>query len=303
MHSRIALLFPPQWDPRQPPRTIPSLTGALKKCGHHIKAWDMNLHLYTKLLRSPFHTNNEFSHYLNPTILKDIEVFGKSSSTLEAIINNKFDPTGQENLFWDDFYSSYSYDHSNDWLQALANPEYLSFFKWIEDIITEVEDFQPNIIGISSISDTQVIPSLAIASALRRKLPDAIIVFGGPGFSNRKSILERVPKIFQIANAVCIFDGAPALLSLAAGAPCNKAPNLITYDGIRVLQPHYFENTAPEDIPDFSIIPVNDYLSPRIVIANCNRTWMSLGEVCFLQSPSKRFTFDTKLSSAPLRYR
>ena len=46
----IALLFPPQWSPFQPPMGLPALSGHLKRAGHATRAFDLNVQFYHWLI-------------------------------------------------------------------------------------------------------------------------------------------------------------------------------------------------------------------------------------------------------------
>jgi radical SAM superfamily enzyme YgiQ (UPF0313 family) len=271
MSTRVALLFPPQWDPRQPPLCMPTLAGVLQSQGHVVRAWDLNLQLYRHLLLSASSRGQreEFlKPYLEPSNLEDASCFMRLSSALEQMIGSRNDGSGLEKLLWDGCNGYPSADCSKNWRMALSSPEKVPFFSRSWEILNEIACWQPEIVGISAICDTQVISALALASAIRKKLPEARIILGGHGFACRRSHYEKIPWLFKAVDGICILDGEPSLLEIAAGRPLDEVPNLVTFDGNAIRQPKtikgFDEHASVE--ADFSVLRLDEYLSPLLVI-------------------------------------
>lgn len=268
---KIALLFPPQWDPRQPPYSIPALTGALKNKGFKIKTWDLNLELYRKLLLiggSDGEANELFKLYMNPNTLKTPMKYYEISQSVEDIFYYNYDSSEYHQLYWDYLDSGLSPNCSQDWQTSVDVPEIFPFYKILKEKFKEILKWKPDIIGISAISDTQILPTLAAASIIRSKLPTVAIILGGHAFEERKVLLKEVPWLFNIVDAICAGDGEPVLISLASGRKITETPNIFWYDGNEVKEPVSYtacqlDSTGPAD---FSLIPLKKYLSPEIVI-------------------------------------
>jgi hypothetical protein len=269
--TKVALIFPPQWDPRQPPYSIPALAGALKNKRFKIKAWDLNLDLYLYLLRhgsSDKETKELLKLYLDPNTLKTPLEFSEISHSLEDILYYNYDSSGYHQLYWDYLDSGLSPNCSQDWQAATKVPSIFPFYKILKEKFKDILKWKPEIVGISAISDTQILPTLTTASIIRSKLPGVKIILGGHAFEARRELLEEVPWLFHTIDAVCIADGEPALISLAAGHEMKEIPNILWLDGNKVRKPVFYSASDLNSLgpPDFSLIPLGKYLSPMIVI-------------------------------------
>lgn len=267
----VALIFPAQWDPRQPPYSVPALAGALKSKGFKIKVWDLNLELYNKLLqidKENVEAAELLKLYMNPNTLKNPMQFYEISQSIENILYYNYDSSEYHQLYWDYLDSGLSANSRKDWQTSIDIPSIFPFYKILKEKLKEIEKWKPDIIGISAISDTQILPTLAIASSLRSKLPIAKIILGGHAFEGRKSLLKEVPWLFQTIDGICASDGEPAIISLASGCKINETPNIFWYNGNIVKEPAYYSRCELNSIgpPDFSSVPLDDYLSPEIVI-------------------------------------
>ncbi len=266
MQSKVALIFPPQWDPRQPPLCIPAIAGHLKYFGHDVRAWDLNLNVYRHALSSP-KSKKLLSGYLSPSTLNDLKTFNKINRALEKVLLSTY-AEYEEWLFWDDYTGKLSPDRSHDWKKAATNPEALPLILTLLPALSDLIAWKPDIISISSIGDTQIIPSVALSSVIRRAAPDSQIILGGHGFAYRRSLIKKVPWIFDLVDGICTFDGEPTLEALAGGEPLHKIPNLVIRRNGNLLCRTSVKCAAFSRYkePDFSVLPVQDYLSGQIVI-------------------------------------
>jgi len=268
---RIALVFPPQWDPRQPPLCIPTLAGVLKSTGHDVRAWDMNLSLYRSILLEQSHSEKDerwIKRYLNPRTLSDYRRFGKSVDKVEDLISDGLDCSNGNELRWDAFGTGLSEDKSQNWRRAIEKPNDFPFYGRIQPIIAEVIKWKPDLLCISINSDTQIFGGLSVASGIRTELPQARIVLGGQALRSRRSLLVEHDWLFETIDAICVSHGEPTLEALAHNASLEEVPNILWYDGKTVRIPEKCEpvcfSTAYE--PDFSVVELDKYLSPRTVI-------------------------------------
>lgn len=87
--------------------------------------------------------------------------------------------------------------------------------RFIEDSAGEVAAEQPTVVGLSS-SFQQVMSSIAIARAIRARLPDAILVMGGANCEGPlgPALLDAYPEL----DAVCIGEGDEAFPEFLAAA-------------------------------------------------------------------------------------
>jgi len=268
---KIALIFPPQWDPRQVPLCIPTLAGVLKPEKHDVRAWDMNLSLYRSILlqqHGSLKRQRLIKRYLNPHTLADCRRFGRTSNRVEDLIDDGYHHNNTHGLFWDFIQTDLSPDASRNWRTAVKRPGCFPFHQRIKPSILDVVQSMPDLVCISINSDTQIFGGLSIASVFRSKLPKAKIVIGGQALRARRHLLVEHDWLFETVDAICVSDGEPTLKALAKGMPLPEVPNILWYNGWVVQSPKesepvYFTNAYE---PDYSVVEPAQYLSPLSVI-------------------------------------
>ena len=268
---KVALIFPPQWDPRQPPLCIPTLAGVLKPDKHNVRAWDMNLSLYRSILFKEHRSVKKqklINKYLNPRILADLERFDDISDKVEDLIDEGYHSSDEICLLWDHLDDGPSPNRSHNWKKAIREPNSFLFYQRIQPLILKVVEWLPDLVCISVYSDTQIFGGLSVASGIRSGLPKTKIVMGGHALRVRRQLLTEHDWLFKTVNAICISHGEPTLEALAQDMPLEKVPNILWHDGRTVVTPKELEpvcvQTAYE--PDFSVIELDQYLSPQTVI-------------------------------------
>jgi len=302
---RIALVFPPQWDPRQPPLCIPTLAGALKSTGHDVRAWDMNLSLYRSILFQQPHAEKYgrlIKRYLNPRTLSDRRRFGKSVDKVEELIRTVYHRSNAHSLWWDSIDTVLSVDISHNWRMAIERPNDFPFYNRIKPIIAEVVKWTPELLCISINSDTQIFGGLSVASGIRSELPQVKIVLGGQALRSRKHLLAKHDWLFETLDAICVSHGEPTLEALAQGTSMAVVPNILWHDGKTVQSPKKFEpvcfTTAYE--PDFSVVELDQYLSPRTVIPVETARGCPWSQCSFCGHPGFEFESKERYVARPL---
>jgi len=268
---KVALIFPPQWDPRQPPLCVPTLAGVLKSKGHLVRAWDLNLYLYWQIFVSSMlsgETKDLIQEYLHPDSVKNYRRFAELSDAIECIINYGYNRSKNHQLYWDLLREGYSTNISKHWILAAKKPRKFPFFRKIRLALDEIILWKPEIVCISCISDTQIFGTLSIASEIRSRLPDARIVIGGHALRLRKNLLSKQHWLFDIVDAVCISHGEPTVTALAEGRGLCRIPNIIWSDSSKIFLPDGIELFKFDEFfePDFSVLKMGFYLTPHIVI-------------------------------------
>jgi hypothetical protein len=303
---KIALIFPPQWDPRQPPLCIPTLAGALKPKKHDVRAWDMNLALYRSILFQQSRSARSqrlIKQYLNPRTLSDHKKFGELSNEVENLIDKRYHPRDALSLNWDSHLDEGpSEDESRNWRRAIKRPNDFPFYRRVRPFIGEVAQWMPELVCISTNSDTQIFGGLSIASAIRSKLPQAKIIVGGQALRARHDLLLHHDWLFETIDGICISHGEPTLLSLAHRTPLPDVPNILWYDGMRVrrskkIEPVRFTSTYQ---PDFSAIRLGQYLSPHIVVPVETARGCSWSRCSFCGHPGIELNFRNRYTPRPL---
>ena len=268
---RAALIFPPQWDPRQPPLAPSILAGTMRRAGADTRVFDLNVALYRHLLLS--HEPGGIGSFLlqkllDPKNLADAQSYLRISQEAQKIFDSEFDPAGRARLFWDACGGLPSVSFSAGWKIAAEKPEKLPFIGRLGKELAEILSWSPDFIGFSIISDTQLPAALALAAFMRKRLPTAKIVFGGDAVTYRRSLLADQGWLGSIIDAVCLGDGEPFVAAVAAGMSPAGSPNSLSWevagrscDGQQSL--HDFSKSTPAD---FAALPLHDYLTPHLVM-------------------------------------
>ncbi|OIP29763.1 hypothetical protein AUK22_02780, partial [bacterium CG2_30_54_10] len=217
---RAALIFPPQWDPRQPPLGIPVLAGVLGHAGAEVRVFDLNLSLYRKLIRPSIPGGIEdvlLAQLLDENLLQDAEQYLRVTGEIQKIFDTRFDPRGSFRLFWDTCAGPLSPGISGHWRRAFADPAGLPFLDRIAPEIAAIESWNPDMVCFSIISDTQILFSLALAGTLRKRLPAARLVAGGDAMAYRLSLLSGQEWLQAAFDGIGLGDGEPFLADFVAG--------------------------------------------------------------------------------------
>ncbi|MFZ2955944.1 MAG: radical SAM protein [Candidatus Ozemobacteraceae bacterium] len=233
---RLAIVFPPQWDPRQPPRAPWVLEAAGKAAGAETRIFDFNVALYRRLLtKSPAAGAIEpiLQRWLSPDIFSDAKSFARHADLLERAFNEAYADSVDHQLFWDGLRSPLSPNATADWRRVLETPSLIPALRHIELDIADLLAWRPDAVAVSVISDTQLLISLGLVSRLRRRLPGAKILLGGDAFAYRRSILGSFPWLFKLVDGIAIADGEAVIEKLVQGVPCAEIPGVFSMvDGV-----------------------------------------------------------------------
>lgn len=294
---KIALIFPPQWDPRHPPLCHSVLANAVAKEGHQVRTWDLNLELYKSLLSEAPSYDEKLkaiiSHYADHSILSDCADYANTTKALENTIAASYDPRGQNSIYWDATGEKLSSDKSIDWKCAAEKPTDLPWYNRLTSSINSVARWRPSVVGITANSDTQVISAIAMATLFRKKLPYSLILLGGQAFRARRKPLVSQSWLFNIVDAICVSHGEPTLLAVANGCPLPEVPNILWYDGKRVHEPHLMVsvNFLEDYHIDLLALKSSPYLAPKPVIPVETARGCPWGACSFCGHPGNELSF------------
>ncbi len=173
----------------------------------------------------------------------------------------------------DNQFSGYSIYSSKDLMNVIRDPRqnpYLDLFK--ERILPSIISDQPDLVGVSITSTSQVIPGLTLCRLLKEANPNIHLTIGGSIFTRLVDNLRRCPRLFELTDDFIVFEGETALLELinqmSGKRNFSKVPNLIyrQNDKIIVNQPFYSENINELPAPNYDGFPLHLYLSPHTVL-------------------------------------
>jgi anaerobic magnesium-protoporphyrin IX monomethyl ester cyclase len=168
-------------------------------------------------------------------------------------------------------------DSSHGLLQAVRDPQCNIFLDiYQRGVIADIEREQPDIIGISIPTMGQMLAGMTLGYLIKEAGLPWHVTVGGPHISMLREELPRVPAIFDLFDSAVVFDGEMPLLRLAevldTDRDLSRAPNLIYRDGhrngdqIRVTAYEEPEKIGDLPQPDFDGLPLDRYLSPKLVL-------------------------------------
>ena len=148
------------------------------------------------------------------------------------------------------------------------------FINLYEKNLLSTESWQDyDVVGISIIGISQIIPGLTLARMLKEKHPHLHITLGGPIFSVNAGQLIGHPEFFDdFCHSVVTFEGEEPmhrlLSALKAGDSLYTVPNLVHLDGREVVQNKERVELRFEELPNpvFDGLPMDKYLSPYPII-------------------------------------
>lgn len=157
---------------------------------------------------------------------------------------------------------------------ATLDKETNPFISLYDEILLPTENWQDyNVVGISIVGISQVIPGLTLARVLKERYPHLHITLGGPIFSVAGGQLQGKPEFFEaFCHSIVTFEGEDPLHQLLTrlknGSSLEASPNLIYLDGDTVVQNKERVELRFEDIPQptFDGLPLDLYLSPYPIL-------------------------------------
>ena len=175
-------------------------------------------------------------------------------------------------------FHSYDMRHScrssKEVLEAINDRKENLFIEYFEKYtLPEVLEGKPDLIGISIINTSQLIPGLTLANIIKKADPDIHINIGGSVFTRLVNEISRNKELFSVFDSVIVHEGETALLNLARYLnnqfEIKDISNLIYREGTEIVVNRL--NSAGENIdslptPCFDGLPLDKYLSPELVL-------------------------------------
>jgi hypothetical protein len=131
-----------------------------------------------------------------------------------------------------------------------------------------------SVIGISAVFPGQLQPAFAMAHTLRKQLGDSVhLTLGGPAITQVllrvRDDAQRLARILGPFDSAICYEGETALLRLCEAVDAGRAPTEIPNVCVRgqLLTPGgTMEDLRTLPAPDFDGLPLDKYLSPRLVL-------------------------------------
>lgn len=246
---KVKLIFPPLWAPTQPYLSVPSLVSFLLSKGIETSQVDFNLEMYEKILSGEF--LNKCKEYLlsmpgdgqeDDVLLRrvarfaaknverykdmfrnnsavDIKTYKSCMTFFKACMKIVHTIYPDEKLLFNEFKSKYNNRKSEEVMRCLiANYEGTDDSLLSEILVDCVDntDMDCDLLGISIVGESQVIPAFALIGIIKRKYPDTKIVLGGPIVSRwtANSNTNMLLQFYDYIDFIIRGEGEYALYSL-----------------------------------------------------------------------------------------
>lgn len=187
------------------------------------------------------------------------------------LVSSAFYPT---NLTFHAYDMRYSCRSSKAVLQAINDREenlFIDYFK--KNTIPKIMENKPDLIGISIINTSQIIPGLTLANLIKKTNENLHITIGGSIFTRLVNETSRNYELFSVFDSVIVYEGETALLNLIKHLNnefnIKDISNLIYKRGSEIKVNKI--NSKGEDInslptPCFDGFPLELYFSPELVL-------------------------------------
>lgn len=271
----VFLCIPPDYDYNFPPLATPALCAFLKHNKITVSQIDLNLG-YRDFLCGHIQ-GKELNTAMKNALLKDIlRVF--FNKRLQKRYYSDILPRSSDKVSFNLPYDNNS-NSSFYFTERLLSSRYL--FRYLEDkkentflqfyerkgVIRFLEKNKIDLVGISLISPTQVIPGLTLGLMIKKNLPWVHLNIGGQWPTlYRKEIIKR-QDLFRCFDSVIVFEGETPLFKLAEALKKGRAlqiSNLITKGSSEDFSScRSEENLDSLPPPDFHGLPFGRYLGSK----------------------------------------
>jgi anaerobic magnesium-protoporphyrin IX monomethyl ester cyclase len=281
---KLALVFPPVWDPKQPYLSLPTLAGHLRAHDVDVEMMDLNILSFHWMLENSWLPDGAKPAWASLPADADGPRKGGSFYDLRSLrrsmagLHERF--AAISSLFHPTRVSLYSY-HMGVETEGIAamiracedesrNP-YLLMWQ-AKDVVGSLLAEEPVLVGISIPSIHQLVPGVTLARLIKRRAPEVPVFMGGDTVSRFAPRLAKLKPWWDWIDGVVTNEGEEALLALhqalTGGAELDAVPNLLYRKGTEVLWTRTAPPMDPEKFPrpDFDGLPLDLYLSPEPVL-------------------------------------
>jgi len=158
--------------------------------------------------------------------------------------------------------------------ESARDSETNPFIDLYDNVLLKTQDWSScQVVGISIIGISQIIPGLTLARMLKERYPNLHITLGGPIFSvNSKQLIGKPDFFKEFCHSIVTFEGEEPLNKLLGalkkGDSLSTVPNLIYAEDeeVKINSERVemrFEEVPP---PTFDGLPMEKYLSPYPII-------------------------------------
>lgn len=163
------------------------------------------------------------------------ETLAQAKHTIDLALELASLPYAPNRLAFDNYYFDISSLSPESLCKETQDPRENMFLQYFEDKYAEIVDGDYDLIGVSMIDLSQLIPALTLTSLIKRKSKIPVSV-GGSYISQIYDELGKLPSLFdEFFDYASFGDGEETILALAdhlsTGAPIEAVGNLTYKDG------------------------------------------------------------------------
>jgi anaerobic magnesium-protoporphyrin IX monomethyl ester cyclase len=290
---KVSLVYPPFVPDNRafPPLSLPALTAYLRQQQHAVTQHDVNIEFFHYLLRHETLSALEESvvrglaaeKRRRPRTLRELQRLCMREDGLGVWLPYALDEmhaAGGDHRKLNGRTYSHLIDKLSDLLTLpytthaplveMTSREYIESVRsdhdsllmryFAEHVVPTLLAHQPDVVGMSLMTEEQFFPALLLAHILKQRHPGVSIVFGGGYISAvADKIGSRSSEIFALVDAFVAFDGEHALADilqrLQTGRSLSGVPNSITWNPSR----QQIERTAPLETGSLDDLPMPDF--------------------------------------------
>lgn len=292
----IKLIFPPFWSVTQPYLSLPCLAAYLEQKGVKTKQIDLNLEFYDYILSEKFMKKYESYEFSDETrniydiIVKEIDLakerfrssgelnkdeYEENFAIMISALNLLSVAIKPENITFGYYDGEVNIKNVNDleqFIHSINQFESNTFLYQVLNILINKFDVSGKIIGISITDLQQIVPSIIIATLIKKKNPIAKIVFGGNIPSRWIDQLENLKPLFKIIDYISLNEGEESLYLLTkyvhGQATIEEVPSLVYLENNQIVKTNKASNIDINKLPTplFSKNDLPRYFMPKKVL-------------------------------------
>ncbi len=274
--------------PTSPPLGPAILLGYLKKNLPDIeaRAFDLNLLYYKKVLdclaRGVFKIR--LYNWDEETTARRVEqaVLFMRHGIRDGFDLRLYHHSATVFLSLEDNFNAFMSEMVRRYLVGLSIPDRVEVF--IRDLIRPVIDYGPDLVGLSVLFSSQMVFALLMAILIKREIGSKVFMGGASiGVMSQPERLFREPWLISAKDRMREFylrqyvdclvpgEGERALLALCTARDRNdlaEVPNIIFVRDREIIAnpPYVIDDLGQIPAPDFRDFPLEDYISPEIIL-------------------------------------
>lgn len=256
--TAILLIHPPAAKPSEPPPGIAALAGCLRQHGIACAQLDANLEGLQYILgedeipavsdtwskRAIKHRGSNLAALRIPDLYRNVDRYKRAVRDLNRALELLARRRPAINLSLSNYQDEYNPLASNALLKAAAHPERNPFYPWMEARLPALlEELQPAWIGLSLCYLSQAVCTFALTGYIKQRWPGIKLVLGGGLLSSWMSHPGWNDPFAGLVDCCIQGPGEEPLLRLLG-----------------------FKGLAEDTAPDYSDLPLADYLAPGPIL-------------------------------------